>query len=1159
MNGTSKGITRATIELGPEESNNLLARSFQVHWAPQTPAGTPVQLDATEIAAITAFRAAVRDGSVSFSLIRKAAPILGRLLGNAPRNPSGIIEIVGSGSTDALTGVQWEAAALGTSALPQDDGDLLQALFGSLPLYRLIPGDVDPSGDAKHRPRVLLLISNPVGINGGRIEVSKVQRAFEAVLSRYPVFQSMVCAEEKPWGELATKIAMFDPHIFLFVGHGSSSPEYGNPVLAFADRDDPTHVRRVPIRDVAKQVTAGRSCCLAVLAACDFVYQSPTSGAVELIESGIDDVVAMQGSIEQGVATTVLSHMLANAFVGNDVPSGLALARTEVRTNPHCILPVAFRSSGKGLRRLGLRNYGAVYAETLRKLSRVFPEQEDLFVRPELIKQIEKLFRGKSSSEAVSVIHGGTGDGLSIALRAVIASVLEDAHERPIFYIDCEPQRRTLSLPDWVCAQMVWAADLHPVLIPTSASSFAPSFRDTNETAEWAGHWAVHAGVSVVLDNLRGDISQEEKNFLRHFAEMFYKKGRQAHLVLGGGRELLTLVTPYTSVAVLPLSKLETEQFGQQFLSHVPPAELYESTKGSLLLLDAERRSPIADAPAISQTAQVIDIFMARLDRILSEPARAAAIRLAFFPAPLQEELAQSLLMPEFPQAFAELQRAGILEIREEGDSRSFYVSRQRGADIKRHWAAEREANHVAIVERLLKLFDSESDTELDRIAGLHGASTYFTIAQQLTAETDQSFTAFVMPKLLKGRLEPHRELALYKRSAQMLDDHQTDPIPDVDEAIEAEVLIAGASIALDLGDSQLAQRWLNRFSSPSIPVLRYQRILLEIKIHKDQQQAGGTSQILAAIAQASQLVNDATTDEDRSEIESLRTDLCMAELPTVLFFTSEPLEDVWKRVEPLLPELPAADRAVILSTVAERAMKAPRDQVNWTEVAAWVAESRGLSDTTEDYRAQTYCLYQQAQYFRKKLKPSLSDAYDIYERARSAGASAREYRREALALSRLLELELNESSLRGDEDTWQQKRLSEVNDLAKKLVGEEDNALSMRALGRLLAAGAEIASVTETRQALWEGAARAFSGDVLSSVTDNEKFAAICLARITSDLGQTAGHQYAMRFLNSFCKQIERRFGIVVDVDSPAEILTAIAEWRKTMTKQIDPRETGT
>jgi hypothetical protein len=264
-----------------------------------------------------------------------------------------------------------------------------------------------------------------------------------------------------------------------------------------------------------------------------------------------------------------------------------------------------------------------------------------------------------------------------------------------------------------------------------------------------------------------------------------------------------------------------------------------------------------------------------------------------------------------------------------------------------------------------------------------------------------------------------------------------------------------------------------------------------------------------------------------------------------VLFLEHRTAEQALSLVGPFLYELSDIDRSQLYATLAERAMKSSAAEVNWTQVAEWVTSSGQLLRSQADDRTRTYCTYQQAQFFRKRPEPRLTEAHKLYETARAAGLKAGEPRREALAFHRVLELERDHEELRADVSDWPGQRLEEINDLTARLQPENGESLSMRALGRLLATAASLAADAEVKRDYLAKAAAALSADVLKSATDQQQFAKVCLARLNFDLKDPAGFQAALSFLQAYKSQIEGRFGLSIDINDPERCKNGMESWQ--------------
>jgi len=170
----------------------MLGRAFGVTWEPGEP-GPEVRLEADRAASLTGFVKRLRRGAIDFGAIREAAPALGSLLAVDRLEGSDcateLLELVADGgTTTVLTEVPWEAAARGSGTLPDGTSDLFARLLAPLPICRLVPATPHDVAVSEHRPRLLLCISNPPGVDGGQIAVGPIQTACDQALQLYPVY-----------------------------------------------------------------------------------------------------------------------------------------------------------------------------------------------------------------------------------------------------------------------------------------------------------------------------------------------------------------------------------------------------------------------------------------------------------------------------------------------------------------------------------------------------------------------------------------------------------------------------------------------------------------------------------------------------------------------------------------------------------------------------------------------------------------------------------------------------------------------------------------------------------------------------------------------------------------------------------------------------------
>jgi hypothetical protein len=183
-----------------------LGRPISVTWEPGKTEPS-VRLAAGKVTQLTEFVAALRRGKIDFEMIRATAPDLGSLLHagglEAADHDLELLELTADGATTLLTEVPWEAAAWGSATLAAGNNELFGRLLASLAVCRLVPGVLHDFAIGKHRPRLLLCISNPPGIDGGQIAVKPIEIASRQVLEHYPVFQVKTLSGQLTWPAVA--------------------------------------------------------------------------------------------------------------------------------------------------------------------------------------------------------------------------------------------------------------------------------------------------------------------------------------------------------------------------------------------------------------------------------------------------------------------------------------------------------------------------------------------------------------------------------------------------------------------------------------------------------------------------------------------------------------------------------------------------------------------------------------------------------------------------------------------------------------------------------------------------------------------------------------------------------------------------------------------
>jgi len=362
-------------------------------------------------------------------------------------------------------------------------------------------------------------------------------------------------------------------------------------------------------------------------------------------------------------------------------------------------------------------------------------------------------------------------------------------------------------------------------------------------------------------------------------------------------------------------------------------------------------------------------------------------------------------------------------------------------------------------------------------------------------------------------------------------------------ETTDMDTLFSATRAALNIAEPEIANQWFARIPRDLDRASECRRLVLQAAILKDQGQANALPEILDCLTKATELMAEVTVKE-QSEFAELRREIAFDSLPTALFLSREPAQSAASRLAPILPQFWPQDKAHLLATLAEREMKEPANTANWAQVAEWVTAAATLVEGGTDDRTIAYCIYQQAQYLRKRPQARYDDAWRMYQKSRAAGERSGEPRREGLALLRLVELERSLPDLRQDASVWPARRLVEVDRVVARLRQAQIDALTMRVLGRLQAVAATLESSADARHVRLTESARAFSAGVLSARIDNRMFAEVCLQVLNDDLAPSGDFLMAQRFLSSFRFDIEKRLGVTINVEKPEAGRDAILQW---------------
>ena len=1138
MTTTASGVLlHVDIGVGDPTSAVILGRGFTTTWEPGG-ACAEARLDSSDVDRLSTFISALRRGEIDSASIREAAPALGRLLGTnrvqLVGNDIGLLELVAD-TPAALTDIPWEAAARGSRTLPDSPSEIFEQLLAPLPICRLVPGRRRPLAVGDHRPRLLLCISNPPGIDGGQIAVMPIRTACEQVLQLYPAFQVGTLIGELTWSTVAPVLGQFQPNVLVVVGHGSSDPAGGTPTLAFVREGDPGGIDRVPVAEVAQAVMGPRSCGLVVLIACDLVRASGYSAAYEFVRQGAEEVVAMQGSIEQQCARLFLGRFLSEVLAGAAVPAAAASARQAAKGSLHAILPTVFRSSGRERAAGEIARVGVLYGQALNGLQARVRETEPMLERRALHDRLAT----RIAASGVISVGGGLGNGTSVAIRAAVTSALGErggSTNRPIVYLDCDKRPRNEPIADWTARELQRATAAAPVMLPKASPNCPAGVTGGEEV----GRWAIEAELSIVLDNVPYSPTDDETVFVAALARAYGAPKARGVFVLGGAGQLLKIAQQEPSVVVEPLSREETAEYASVLAPGANGAELYRVTGGTLLLLDVERRMRNSgrsipgtrEGPGDSET---LVTYLIRLEHWLSPGAREAALRLALFPSPLETGLVEELVVPDLRDGVRQLVDVGLAASFDDAGVSCVVIPERKSQGIR-----DRAGDVAPTTAKLARIFADQYDREADdlirRVASQHGGSTYLKVVQRWLAESGWVDIAVGLPLVAQDTGLPAIDVRdLLAVSLELLAKYDVS---------DSDVALAASRAAVSLGDPRLAEDWLKRVPPDLDTASECRRLALRAEVLKDGRQADALTEILQCFAAARQMVEQSSPDE-RADLETIKQEIAIDSLPAALFLGRESAADAAERLAPILPTFSPKERARVLATLAEREMKQSAGALDWERVAEWVTVAASLLDESDD-RVRSFVLYQQAQYLRRRPQPRLVDARRAYAESRAAASRAGEFRREGLALFRLTEIERDYEE-RPTSPDWSVARLREIDDLAVQLRQASRDALSMRVLGRLQSLAALLEVSPNGRRDRLNQAAEALTAPVLAAEGDDVRFASVCVSALEMDLSATGDFLLAQRFLSRFRFEIVRRLGVGVTLDRPEVSRNQTLEWLAT------------
>lgn len=1059
----------------------------------------------------------------------------------------GVLATSTSGDARFLTNVPWELLPRASVPSSPTPGEIVDSTVGGLAMARLVDGEAfspDPVG----RPRILFAVANPEDGDLPCVEVARFQHAFEQALTcvaAYDIRRQRCDPTELTATRLRLEINDVAPHVLILVAHGSSGNEIGDPSVVHLC-EGPLQVATLAgwLRDTSQT-------CLAVLLCCDLVA-SPngnvaSTGAARIVREGVPQVVAMQGAIDQGIASRYLQSLLASMLMRPDLPAAARDARQSIKAHAQAVLPTVFQNV-------------AVCSEPSRLAARVdalaeakITARAELSWHPPTIpREVESLLFKRMSSTGLLIVTGPQHCGKSVTVcRAALDMLDARSPFRPVIRVKAADHSKLALVA--LAKEFEAVFDQHESLLPrvrqrssagNTAADLATAVDDLavtvilelNERIQ-RGAWFVpllkrlaqnRQSLVVVTCRMPPDVPNVEPIVMSYFSVPEVRTYLEKHVPelaeqaedvqqLTGGHPLLLDALAVRKIRRRTVALADVEQIAHARATHALAAEIVEAVE--------EWSVDGAHADGVRDPLAALEILTR-----LEVPVSVVGLISDHLPIATHEESTYAFL--SYLESLGAVRRLGdlpteLLVFTPLLRSAVATALQPRAADASRllveHLDAKiPDADHLPWIQGV---FATDGGGAI--LAELQSALLDETIndrpqwekAYAVVVTVDDGRSSPLLPQMY-GRLTVSQAPKRMRRRSLIRQGRLSHAIRDLRTAQKCVTTLR--RLALDSAD-------------------RAEMLLLSANVRKSRDQHRGAQTALDELQEARALITEGAQEVEGVDALDLLCEVIQAEVNVRMFLLGNTADEIAPLVD-LLRQIAPRDEisGEALSTLSEHRRRGAETDAQWTEVCECAVEGYSRTrDSTNDTR-RAYCTYQYAKYLHRATVPSLHEAVRLYgecaEEARRAGDWSRyalaEYNRTMIQTGHPQEIEPRQGANRLDKV---------LRDHSGPL--SSSDSLTLRAFERVCTLRADLA----WRHGLDGGltyamdACRATLGLPTKSETDVHRFreTVVKVLNAFEELGALVDAQRFVRVIKGFLKE---RLGVKASITDPWRLASDLA-----------------
>jgi CHAT domain len=1036
--------------------------------------------------------------------------------------------------------------------------------LGEKPLTRFVPRPQNGCAETS-RPSVLLAIVNAQALSHQPIRPLLFAQPIAAQLASTPPYvlarQLGVSGDAVTYDAFLAAVHDVAPQVVVLVTHGVTR----DAPFVFFEGPDPKVPNRKATGVLARDLIATSSIILTVLLSCDQMHTgNAASGGLSFVDSGMPELIAMQGEIPQNDAAAFLGRALAGLFTFRSLGRAVSFGRGAVPSETHALTPVALRSRDEMTSRATWDGIAARYRAALRSLT---PPAPPALVRPWLNDVVDAILE-RNGVTLVVAPEDPSGRGVLAPLAQRAAAYLEAGFAtfppRIVLFVDllADPAEDApagsdpLRIVDCVGALLREIA----ILLPGGAAAAASTARDPAAAADQLVELlddnavcAVVSGVDLVGANATAFWSRVGVR-----AAAALKRGALVVAPVSGAADAAQRMLSGFDVQQIPAldaAEIATVMAHELGLLQMSAETVRERSEGNPAILRALRDLCVGGAP---DPAAVEALFCAQGRTIAERIVNATlqwlqpedvpkVVALSYVRTPAAPDLTVRLLLLDDWPLYRRLVANGFVtagsrtdpEIGERFEVCS--VSAEVARVVQARYPNQAREAGNALLAAL------PADPQIDAFVAQRGGAAVLRAAQLLLRDLavteraprgDDASLAYDVGRVAatspsRGSVSQRLILAMLLTSDQMLID-----LGERDSNVLFWIMKAAHEVQDDDAYDAALQAY-RALPADSIPIDIHARVLvLEAERIRNRRQAAGIPDALAKLDEARAVLANASNAPAPNDIPLAWHEVLYARLKIAAFFQRERVDENQSFRELVDHPLTPIERAVALCTFAENEMSRPPGEIRWDRVRAWTEAAEPDAKAGEpDLRA--YCLYQIAQYSRKRPEPRPEIADGLYQSVAELSRDTGDVAREALALVRRAEV----ARMPGAPNVAPPQVRNRLAELLAQRASRPRDSLEARAFERAHRVLAELASdIGEKARHLREAAALC-ALPMLSSRTDARRLAAAVAGYLEVMLGREGAFMPVRRFLGEIGAALTERTQIPVDRDEPAALLTKLRE----------------